>query len=145
MNKSPSWIALSLAVLLSGCAGSVKNMRELPADAVVAPPQKDGGRLQPPIKLRFRRPIERLRNRRRKTHPGRNRCCEKPEIAYRTKPGTRLFMTIGENADFATADHKPNKTYYAYVAPRMGAWKAASMFEPKTAKDLDSAEFKIRS
>lgn len=41
MNKITVWIALSLAVLLSGCAGSVKNMRELPADAVVAPPQKD--------------------------------------------------------------------------------------------------------
>ena len=66
----------------------------------------------------------------------------KTKVAYRTKPGTRLFMTLGENADFMTADLQPNKTYYAYVAPRMGAWKARFVFEPKTAKDLESAEFK---
>ena len=41
MKKITVWIVLSLAILLSGCAGTVKNMRELPADAVVAPPKQD--------------------------------------------------------------------------------------------------------
>ncbi len=143
MNKITVWIALSLAVLLSGCAGSVKNMRELPADAVVAPPQKDealvvfmrpssfGFAVQSSVyEIVDEKPILA------------GIVAAKTKVAYRTKPGTRLFMTIGENADFMTADLQPNKTYYAYVAPRMGAWKARFVFEPKTAKDLDSAEFK---
>ena len=143
MKKITVWIVLSLAILLSGCAGTVKNMRELPADAVVAPPKQDEALVvfMRPSGLGFAvqssvyeivsdKPVLA------------GIVAAKTKVAYRTKPGTRLFMTLGENADFMTADLQPNKTYYAYVAPRMGAWKARFVFEPKTAKDLESAEFK---
>jgi hypothetical protein len=49
-------------------------------------------------------------------------------------------MVIGENADFMTADVLPNKTYYAYVTPRMGLWKARFSLEPKHKQDIGMPE-----
>jgi uncharacterized protein YceK len=48
----------------------------------------------------------------------------KTKIAYLTEPGEKLFMVIGENADFMNATLEAGKTYYALVSPRMGFWKA---------------------
>lgn len=46
------------------------------------------------------------------------------KTAYFTEPGEKLFMVIGENADFMNATLEAGKTYYALVSPRMGVWKA---------------------
>lgn len=48
----------------------------------------------------------------------------KTKTAYLTDPGEKLFMVIGENADFMKATLDAGKTYYALVSPRMGVWKA---------------------
>ena len=64
----------------------------------------------------------------------------KTKVAYSLDTGKHLFMVIGESADFMTADVLPNKTYYAYVTPRMGLWKARFSLEPKRKQDLGMPE-----
>lgn len=46
------------------------------------------------------------------------------KIAYQSDPGERLFMVVGESADFMKATLLPDKVYYVVVNPRFGAWKA---------------------
>lgn len=46
------------------------------------------------------------------------------KVAYEVDPGERLFMVVSETADYMSADLAPNLTYYAFVTPRMGAWRA---------------------
>lgn len=65
----------------------------------------------------------------------------KKKVAYETEPGKRLFMTIGESADFMHADLEAGKTYYALVTPRMGAWKARFSLKPVKAGELGSDQF----
>lgn len=48
----------------------------------------------------------------------------KMKIVAVVPPGKRLFMIIGENADFMEADLTAGKTYHAIAIARMGAWKA---------------------
>jgi hypothetical protein len=143
MKKLSALLLMSIVVLLSGCAGSIKNMRELPADAPALKPQ------QGEAMVVFMRPsgvgfavqssVFDIVN---DTPSLVGIVAAKTKVAYKTKPGTHLFMSVGENADFMTAELLPNKTYYAYVSPRMGMWKARFVLEPKSLKDLDEATFK---
>jgi len=64
----------------------------------------------------------------------------KTKVAYRLDPGKHLFMVVGESADFMTADVLPDKTYYAFVTPRMGVWKARFSLEPKHKQELNTAD-----
>lgn len=71
----------------------------------------------------------------------------KTKTAYLTTPGEKLFMVIGENADFMKATLDAGKTYYALVSPRMGVWKARFSLLPihndTTSKyNTESDEFK---
>ena len=52
------------------------------------------------------------------------------KIVYTVKPGKRNFMVVSEAADFMPATLSANKTYYAMVTPRMGAWKARFSIRP---------------
>lgn len=68
------------------------------------------------------------------------------KVAYNAEPGERLFMVVGENADFMIARMDANKTYYALVSPRIGMWKARFSLLPihndPTAKyNLNGEEF----
>lgn len=63
-------------------------------------------------------------------------------VAYETAPGDRMFMVIGESADFMRAHLDPGKTYYALVRPRVGVWKARFSFRPIRGNELDGKEFK---
>jgi hypothetical protein len=143
MKKTAGLILVFVALLLTGCAGSIKNMRELPADSPIAKPQQGESMVV------FMRPSGMGFAIQSSVFDIINGAPElvgivaaKTKVAYRTKAGTHLFMSAGENADFMTADLLPNKTYYAYVSPRMGMWKARFVLEPKQLKDLESAEFK---
>jgi hypothetical protein len=64
----------------------------------------------------------------------------KKKVAYTTDLGARRFMVIGESADFMDATLLAGKTYYAYITPRMGWWKARFSLEPvakaETEKEL---------
>ena len=65
----------------------------------------------------------------------------KTKVVYRTEPGKRMFMIIGESADFLEANLGPEKTYYALVRPRMGVWKARFSLSPIRKADQAGQEF----
>jgi hypothetical protein len=66
----------------------------------------------------------------------------KKQVACEVDPGEHLFMVIGESADFMSADLAPDKTYYAYVTPRMGVWKARFSLAPVTSEERETSTFK---
>ncbi len=141
--RSLALIILAIASLISGCAGTVVHMQELAADkAPVAPaPGKAAVVFLRPSGLGFaiQSSVFEVKD---------NQSllvgiiAAKTKVTYQVEPGKRLFMSIGENADFMTADLLPNRTYYVLVTPRMGLWKARFGLEPVRAKELDSPEFK---
>ncbi len=141
--RSLALMILVIASLISGCAGTVVHMQELAADkAPVAPaPGKAAVVFLRPSGLGFaiQSSVFEVKD---------NGSllvgivAAKAKVAYQVEPGKRLFMVIGENADFMTADLVPNKTYYVLVSPRMGLWKARFGLEPVRGKELDSLEFR---
>ena len=63
------------------------------------------------------------------------------KIAYGVGAGEHVFMVVGESADFMKATVLADKTYYALVTPRMGAWKARFSFKPVRQADFVSKDF----
>ena len=62
---------------------------------------------------------------------------------YQAEPGKRLFMVIGQNADFMAADLLPNRTYYVRVVSRIGWWSERRYWlKPVDGKELNSLNFK---
>jgi hypothetical protein len=134
--------AVLLAMLVCGCAGSSKYMKEIPeADASYVP---DAGHAL----VIFMRPsglgfavsssvfdITTEENKLVGIVPA------KKKVAYRTEPGEKMFMVIGESADFMRADLIGGKTYYALVSPRVGAWKARFSLKPVRKGDLGTGKF----
>lgn len=140
-----AFLIVALASLVSGCAGTIKHMEEVSAD------RAPGGPRPGKAMVVFMRPsglgyavqstVYEVQ--------GNNvsligLVAAKAKVAYEVDPGTRLFMVVGENADFMTAELLPNKTYYARVEPRMGLWKARFGLDPVPAKDLGTADFKAQ-
>ena len=132
-----------LALLfLFGCAGPVKNMREIPDERASYAP-KPGQAL-----IVFMRPsslgsaiqssVFELVDDNPKLV---GIVAAKKKVAYSLGPGEYLFMVIGESADFMTADIQEGKTYYALVTPRMGVWKARFSLKPIHKDELDSEGF----
>lgn len=141
--RRAAFLIVVLAALVSGCAGTIKHMEEVSA----APSGPRAGKAM----VVFMRPsglgyavqstVYEVQ--------GNNVSligvvAAKAKVAYEVDPGTRLFMVVGENADFMTAELLPNKTYYARVEPRMGLWKARFGLDPVPAKDLDTTDFKTQ-
>lgn len=62
-------------------------------------------------------------------------------VAWRTEPGSHLFMVIGEAADFMYGQLAPGKTYYVQIVPRFGFTKARFSLYPVRRQELGSAEF----
>lgn len=62
------------------------------------------------------------------------------KMAREFDPGIRLFMAIGESADFMHANLAANKTYYALVTPRLGASKARFSLTPVKARQVGTDE-----
>lgn len=134
---------IALAILMSGCAGTVTNMRELPAGEV-GPAPEPGKAL-----VVFMRPsglgfaVQSSVFEVRDHHPSLiGIVAAKTKVGYKVEPGKRLFMAIGESADFLTAELEPNRTYYVQVTPRMGLWKARFSLDPVRKADLETAEFR---
>lgn len=141
--RSLALMFLVLVSLISGCAGTVVHMQELAADkAPVAPaPGKAAVVFLRPSGMGFgvQSSVFEVKD---------NQSllvgilAAKAKVAYQVDPGKRLFMAIGESADFMTAELLPDRTYYVLVEPRMGLWKARFGLKPVGAKELDSPEFK---
>ncbi|MDR3073294.1 MAG: hypothetical protein LBV01_01045, partial [Deltaproteobacteria bacterium] len=66
----------------------------------------------------------------------------KVKFLHKTAPGKHLYLIDGEFGYFMEADLDGGKTYYAYVDPRIGWWKARFMFIPVTRNDLTADTFK---
>ena len=133
---------LLFALFLTGCAGTVANMRPVPPDQVVAGPEEGKA------KVVFMRPsgfgfaIQSSVFLIKEDTPFLvGIVAAKKKVAYQVDPGKHLFMVVGESGDFMSAELAPNKTYYALVTPRMGMWKARFSLKPLHADDLDSEKF----
>ena len=64
------------------------------------------------------------------------------KFLYKTTPGKHIFTVGGESSELLEADVEGGKTYYCYVSPRMGLFKARFVFVPVTDKDLATDGFK---
>lgn len=64
------------------------------------------------------------------------------KVAHTTTPGKHVYLTGAENGKLMEADLEGGKTYYAYVSPRMGWWKARFVFEPVTRETLTTEDFR---
>lgn len=62
-------------------------------------------------------------------------------VAYRTTPGTHMFMVVSEAADFLQATVEANKTYYVRVTPRFGVFRARFSLDPVRAEEFKQPEF----
>jgi hypothetical protein len=60
---------------------------------------------------------------------------QKTYAVYQTSPGKHRFMVVSEAADFMDADLEEGKVYFAWVADRMGAWRARFSLLPVTPHD----------
>ncbi len=131
-----------LVLVLSGCAGSVKNMQTVPPERVVTAP--DEGKSM----IVFMRPsgigfaIQSSVFEIQKGIPSLvGIVAAKSKVSAQLAPGNHLFMVVGESADYMSAELEANKTYYALVAPRMGVWKARFSLQPVHGEELGSPKF----
>jgi hypothetical protein len=62
-------------------------------------------------------------------------------VAYMTQAGRRMFMVVGEAADFMYAELAEGKTYYVHVEPRIGWWKSRFSLIPVRRPQIESTEF----
>ena len=137
------WIVMVIILLvLSGCAGTSNKMRPVPPDSVVTAP--DNGQAM----VVFMRPSSfgfaiqsSVFDIAGDTPSLVGIVSAKTKVAHQVAPGEHLFMVVGESADFMSADLEADKTYFALVTPRMGAWKARFSLKPVHADALDSSEF----
>ncbi|MCF6353813.1 MAG: hypothetical protein L3J26_01710 [Candidatus Polarisedimenticolaceae bacterium] len=143
MNFSACFAVLLLALFLSGCAGTVKNMRIVPPDRVVVAPEEGKARVvfMRPSGLGFaiQSSVFEIKG----GNPSLvGIVAAKKKVSYELEPGEHLFMVVGESADFMSAELIANRTYYALVTPRMGLWKARFSLKPIHAGELNSPQFK---
>ncbi len=146
MNKkrgfSPYFAVLLLALFLSGCAGTVKNMRIVPPDRIVTAPGEGKSMVVFMRPSSFGFAIQSSVFEIKGDNPSlAGIVAAKKKVAYQLEPGKHLFMVVGESADFMLAELEANKTYYALVTPRMGMWKARFSLKPIHADELSSSQF----
>ncbi|HNB42573.1 MAG TPA: hypothetical protein PLL72_00105 [Burkholderiaceae bacterium] len=64
------------------------------------------------------------------------------KLAYQAEPGQHLFMAIGEDAGFMTANLQAGRTYYVLIDSQSGHWKARFALEPVKPALVDSGDFR---
>ena len=141
-NFLAAFAALLIAIFLSGCAGTVKNMQAVSPDRVTTAPETGKSMIVflRPSTLGFA--IQSSVFRINEDGPVlAGIVAAKMKVAYQLEPGKHLFMVVGESADFMYAELDANKTYYAIVTPRMGAWKARFSLKPVHAAELGTSQF----
>jgi hypothetical protein len=128
------------ALLFFGCAGSVKNMRQIPDEHAAYAPDPDQALIVFMRPSGFAAAIQSSVFELIDDYPNLiGIVAAKKKVAYNLGPGEHLFMVIGESADFMKADILAGKTYYVLITPRMGAWKARFSLKPihKNEPDAD--------
>ncbi len=139
MKILSKFLLLAILTFLVGCAGSSSHMRVVPdAEATYAP---DAGHalvvLMRPSGMGFAIQSTVFDTTTEETKFLGVVSAQK-KVAYMSPPGERIFMVVGESADFAKANLLAGKTYYLLITPRMGFWKARFSLQPVTAADHDS-------
>ncbi len=135
--------AVLLALLLSGCADTVKNMRVVPPERVVTAPERGKSMVVFMRPSAFGVTIESSIFEIKEDTPSLiGTLVARQKISYQLEPGKHLFMVAGNNIDYLSAELKPNKTYYARIAPIMGKWIGRFEIAPIPINRLYSARFK---
>jgi len=120
----------ALALLVSGC-GTIKYMKEMPAGTAVKAPAP-GKAMVVFMRSSFLgqaigSSVFEIRN----DNPELvGLVANKTMVAHEVDAGRRLFMVVSESADYMSADLAPGRTYYAFVTPRMGAFRARFSLAP---------------
>lgn len=137
------FVALASLSLLSGCAGTVKNMVVVPPGEEISSPAPGKSMVV------FMRPSSMAFGIQSSVFDVNGDdvtlagiVAAKKKVSYEVTPGNHLFMVVGESADFMSAELMPNKTYYAFVTPRMGLWKARFSLKPIHADEFSLEDFK---
>lgn len=136
-------LLLAAATLFSaGCAGSIKNMREVARGAPEPAPAPGKAMIV------FLRPSGLGYAIQSSVFEVKDGAPElvgivaaRAKVAWQVDPGRHLFMTVGESGDFLSADVVAGRTYYARVTPRMGVWKARFSLDPVSRAELAAPEF----
>ncbi len=138
----PGFAILLLALILSGCVDSVKNMRVVPADQIIAVPEKGKSMVVFIRPSSFGVTIESsIFEIKRDTPSLVGTLVAKQKLFYQLEPGKHLFMVAANNIDYLPAELKANKTYYVQVAPIMGKWIGRFKFTPMPINELYSSRF----
>lgn len=136
------FLFLFLIILLTGCAGTVNNMREVSPENIVDTPERGKSLIvfMRPATLGFaiQSSVFEVKDNNVKLA---GIVAAKKKVAYQVDPGKHLFMVVGESADFMSAELEENKIYYALVTPRMGLWKARFSLKPVHSDELKTSQF----
>lgn len=131
-----------IVLLLTGCAGTVKNMHPVSPDNIVVSPEEGKSMVVFMRPSTFGFAIQSSVFEVKGDRPSLvGIVAAKKKVSIQLEPGNHLFMTVGESADFMSAELEPNKTYYALVTPRMGLWKARFSLKPIHSNELNTDQF----
>ena len=141
-RNSVYFLFLILVLFLTGCAGTVKNMREVSPENIVNAPDQGKSLIvfMRPSTLGFAIQSSVFEVTENNIQLA-GIVAAKKKVAYQIEPGKHFFMVVGESADFMYAELEENKTYYALVTPRMGLWKARFSLKPIHHDELNSSQF----
>ncbi len=144
INKRERFLSyLAIVLLLSGCAGGVKNMRVVPPERAAVAPERGQSMVVFMRPSAFGVAIESSIFEIKGDTPSLiGTLVAKQKLAYQLEPGKHLFMVAGNNADYLSAELRPNKTYYVRIAPIMGKWIGRFEITPMPINMLYSARFK---
>lgn len=142
--RKEGWLLTStliIALVLSGCAGTVKNMTPMAGDPATIVPESGKAMVvfMRPSTMAFgiQSSVFRVNEEAPDTV---GIVAAKAKVAYQVDPGEHLFMVVGESADFMSAEVEAGKTYYVLVTPRMGVWKARFSLKPVSRPDEDRTQ-----
>ena len=131
MKKFLAVCFLVLPALLAGCAGTVTNMREIPVSQAPAAPEPGKAMVifMRPSGLGFavQSSVFEIRNDEAVLV---GIVAAKTRVAHQVAPGQYLFMTIGENADFMTAEVAPARPTTSKSSRAWACGRRASASSP---------------
>jgi asparagine N-glycosylation enzyme membrane subunit Stt3 len=138
----PYAMLLAVMLFLGGCAGSVKHMQGVQGNSIKTSPSNGKSMVifLRPSSMGFGVQSSVFEIRGSKPYLV-GIVAAKKKVAYEVNPGKHTFMVVSESGDFMTANLLPNKTYYALVTPRMGAWKARFSLKAVHSNEVNSAQF----
>ncbi len=137
-----SALLAALALSASACAGTIKNMKEVPAGT--SEPKPAPGKAM----VVFLRPSGMAYAIQSTVFEMKGQepvlvgiVAAKTKVAWQADPGRHLFMVVGESGDFMSAEVEAGKTYFATITPRMGMWKARFSLRPVVGEEYVSPDF----